>query len=60
MRNRHRSCREGEERTVPLLLTLLRVAADQAPLPEDLVSPLLDPESKGATDYHASCRKVTP
>ena len=50
----------GEERTIPLLLALLRVAADQAPLPEDLVSPLLDPESKGETDYHASCRKVTP
>jgi glycosyltransferase involved in cell wall biosynthesis len=30
----------GEEKTMPLLLGLLRLAADQVPLPKDLINPL--------------------
>jgi glycosyltransferase involved in cell wall biosynthesis len=46
----------GHERTVPLMLALLRLAADQVPLPADFVNPLTDPETEEERQYHAACR----
>jgi len=48
----------GEERTVPLMLALLRLTADRVPLPPELVSPLLDEESEEEIRYHESCLQV--
>jgi glycosyltransferase involved in cell wall biosynthesis len=45
----------GEEKTVPLMLALLRLAAENVQLPSDLVSPLLDDESEKEKAYHAAC-----
>lgn len=45
----------GEDRTMPLLMALLRLTADQAQLPKDLRSPLLDPLSTEEVAYHESC-----
>lgn len=45
----------GEARTVPLMLALLRLTADQVPLPSDLLSPLWDEESEEERNYHAQC-----
>ncbi len=45
----------GAERTVPLLLGLLRLTADGVPLPQDLVNPLQDSESEEEKAYHAGC-----
>ena len=50
----------GEQRTGPLLLALLRLAADRVPLPKDLVSPLLDPETEEEAAYHAACLVAAP
>lgn len=45
----------GEERTVPLMLALLRLAADDISLPADLINPLLQEESEEEKAYHAAC-----
>jgi glycosyltransferase involved in cell wall biosynthesis len=45
----------GEKKTAPLMLAMLRVAADQTRLPGDLINPLLDDESAEEKAYHASC-----
>ena len=45
----------GEQKTVPLMLALLRLAADRVPLPPDLVSPLRDPLTAEEIAYHQSC-----
>lgn len=44
----------GEARTVPLMLALLQLAADRVPLPDHLVSPLVEPESQEERAYHAA------
>ncbi len=45
----------GEEKTTPLMLALLQLAADRVPLPRDLVNPLCDPETDEEIAYHQSC-----
>jgi glycosyltransferase involved in cell wall biosynthesis len=45
----------GEERTAPIMLALLRVAADRAPLPPELRNPLLDELSNDEQQYHRTC-----
>lgn len=45
----------GEEKTIPLMLALLQLAADRIPLPRDLVNPLCDPETEEEIAYHQSC-----
>lgn len=47
----------GEEKTVPRLLALLRLTADQVPLPSEIagMNPLLDEESEEEKVYHQSC-----
>jgi glycosyltransferase involved in cell wall biosynthesis len=45
----------GEKRTVPLMLALLRLAANRVPLPDDLIHPLLDLETEEEKEYHESC-----
>jgi glycosyltransferase involved in cell wall biosynthesis len=50
----------GEEKTVPLMLALLRLTADQVPLPKDLVNPLWDEESEEERAYHRSCFQAAP
>jgi glycosyltransferase involved in cell wall biosynthesis len=45
----------GAQRTMPILLALLRFTADQVALPPDLASPLCDPTSKAEDAYHAGC-----
>ena len=50
----------GRERTLPLLLSMLRVAADQVKLPPELVSPLLEPLSQEELSYHRSCLITEP
>jgi glycosyltransferase involved in cell wall biosynthesis len=47
----------GARRTVPLMLALLRLAADRVPLPPGLDDPLRDPESDAELEYHARCRR---
>jgi glycosyltransferase involved in cell wall biosynthesis len=48
----------GEEKTVPLLLSLLRMTADRVPLPEEIQAgnPLLAEESGKEKHYHQLCR----
>lgn len=46
----------GRERTVPILSSLLRLAAAQTALPADLVSPLAAPIGPDESEYHAGCR----
>ena len=46
----------GEQKTVPLLLALLQIAADDAMLPPDLDNPLDDPLSADERRYHEQCR----
>jgi hypothetical protein len=48
----------GEAVTMPLLLALLRLTADQAPLPADLVNPLCAAETEAETMYHQACRRA--
>lgn len=48
----------GEDRTMPILLALLRVAADEAALPADLRSPLLDELTPAEQEYHVACRRM--
>jgi glycosyltransferase involved in cell wall biosynthesis len=50
----------GEAKTVPLLLSLLRVTADQAPLPPDLKNPLMAKESIKERIYHSRCLVKRP
>jgi hypothetical protein len=50
----------GRARTVPLMLALLRLAADEVSLPKELVSPLEDPLSEEELDYHRACRPPDP
>jgi glycosyltransferase involved in cell wall biosynthesis len=45
----------GEQKAVPLLLSLLQVAADRIPVPGDCPNPLLDPEHDDERAYHATC-----
>ncbi|HJU43099.1 MAG TPA: glycosyltransferase [Vicinamibacterales bacterium] len=45
----------GEERTMPLLLGMLRLAADHVPLPAHLVNPLRAPLTAQETEYHQAC-----
>jgi glycosyltransferase involved in cell wall biosynthesis len=45
----------GEARTVPLMLALLKVAADRVPLPPRLDNPLLDSETEEEKVYHTAC-----
>lgn len=45
----------GEDRTMPRMLAILRMVADRAPLPHDLVSPLLDPLHADEMEYHRHC-----
>lgn len=45
----------GEQKTVPLMLALLCLAADQVPLPPELVNPLRDPLSEEEVAYHQAC-----
>jgi glycosyltransferase involved in cell wall biosynthesis len=47
----------GEARTAPLLLALLRLAADRVPLPSDLVNPLSDQETEEEQAYHRACQQ---
>jgi glycosyltransferase involved in cell wall biosynthesis len=47
----------GSERTMPLLLALLRFTADGVPLPSDVVSPLSAPLTDDEIAYHVSCLK---
>lgn len=49
----------GEEKTTPLMLALLQLAADRVPLPRDLVNPLCDPETGEEIAYHQSCLRPT-
>jgi glycosyltransferase involved in cell wall biosynthesis len=50
----------GEDRTMPVLLALLRLAADRVPLPKDLQNPLLAPLSPEEVAYHAACLRKAP
>lgn len=50
----------GEDRTIPVLLALLRVAADRVPLPPDLENPLRAPLSQEEEEYHATCLSEVP
>jgi len=45
----------GEEKTLPLLLALLRMTADNAPLPEELVNPLWTEVTEAEQAYHHAC-----
>ena len=47
--------RHGEEKTVPLLLSLLRLAADRVSLPQDIANPLRAEETEAEWAYHAKC-----
>ena len=47
----------GEDKTVPLMLALLRLTADRVPLPQDLVNPLWDDLSEEEEVYHATCKQ---
>jgi len=48
----------GAKRTMPILLALMRLAADNVPLPADLVNPLRDVESQAEREYHKACLKA--
>lgn len=45
----------GEDRTVPLMLALLRLTADRVPLPGGLDQPLRAPLTPEERDYHHAC-----
>jgi glycosyltransferase involved in cell wall biosynthesis len=45
----------GEEKTLPLLLALLRMTADHAPLPEEPVNPLRTEVTEAEQAYHRTC-----
>jgi glycosyltransferase involved in cell wall biosynthesis len=45
----------GEQRTVPLMLALLRLTADHVRLPAHLISPLMKQESEEEKAYHEAC-----
>lgn len=45
----------GEAKTAPLMLALLRLAADRIPLPKEFVSPLWDEENDDEKEYHKAC-----
>jgi glycosyltransferase involved in cell wall biosynthesis len=45
----------GEDRTMPILLSLLRLTADRVALPDGLVNPLCDPLTNAEIEYHNSC-----
>ncbi len=45
----------GERRTIPLLLALLRVAADRVGLPAELKNPLWEEETEEEIGYHQAC-----
>jgi glycosyltransferase involved in cell wall biosynthesis len=45
----------GRERTMPVLLGLLRMAATEKSLPTELTSPLLDPLTDSEREYHLRC-----
>jgi hypothetical protein len=45
----------GEQKTVPLMRALLRLAADRVPLPRDLVNPLRDTLTEEEIAYNPSC-----
>ncbi|MFH1021905.1 MAG: glycosyltransferase [Planctomycetota bacterium] len=47
----------GERKTVPLMLALLRLAADHVPLPRELINPLLAEETEEERVYHSRCLK---
>lgn len=47
----------GEENTVPLMLALLRLAADEVELPFGLDNPLADALSRKERRYHKQCRQ---
>lgn len=50
----------GEEKTVPLMLALLRVAADGVALPSEAAHPLSAPLSPAESAYHDACLHPTP
>lgn len=50
----------GQDKTIPILLGLLRLAADNVPLPGDLVSPLLDELGEDEIAYHSTCLRKRP
>lgn len=45
----------GRERTMPVLMALLRLTADRVALPKELANPLADPLSEEESAYHARC-----
>lgn len=48
----------GEQKTVPLMLSLLRLAAERVSLPADLVNPLCDPLIEEEIAYHQACLRA--
>ncbi|MDB5421682.1 MAG: glycosyl transferase group 1 [Brevundimonas sp.] len=50
----------AEERTAPMLMALLRLAAGRVKTPADLRSPLLEPETEEEAAYHAACLVSPP
>jgi glycosyltransferase involved in cell wall biosynthesis len=50
----------GEQRTGPLMLALLRYAADRSMLPDELLSPLRAPLSEAERAYHEACMVPSP
>lgn len=48
----------GEEKTMPLLLGLLRIAADRVPLPKDLINPLCEDLSLEENAYLNASRQT--
>ncbi len=47
----------GKERCVPLMMALLRLAADRVALPSSLQNPLANPLADDEVEYHKSCMK---
>jgi glycosyltransferase involved in cell wall biosynthesis len=47
----------GEDKTMPLLMALLRITADQVALPEDLKNPLEDEETDEERAYRFACKE---
>jgi len=52
----------GEEKAVPRMMSLLALAADRVPLPDEIaaLNPLLDPLSDNEIAYHKSCLRQPP
>lgn len=50
----------GEEKTIPLMLALLQIAADGFTLPSELDNPLLDKLSSEEKKYHKECLREDP